>query len=84
MEKILDQEKIRKGFEKLKGKIAIIVFKENVSFSNDAPLVGKVEQVDKDKVRIDTKGFVSFGGGGGIGQIEVISFDQVEEVDHFD
>jgi len=80
MEKLLDRLRIRREFEKLKGEIAIVVLKESASPSDDIPFFGKVVEVGEDKASIDTNGLVSCGGRGGIGQIEVISFDKVKEV----
>ncbi len=84
MEELSDRLRTRREFEKLRGRDVIIVIKKRVSSFGDTPLIGEVVKVDEDKASIDTKGFMHFGGGGGMGEIETISFNEVEEVAHFD
>ena len=80
MEESLHRLRIKREFEALRHKIAIVVLKESVSPVDNVPFCGKVIEVEEDKASIDTHRLVSCGGRGGIGQIEVISFDKVEEV----
>ena len=72
--------RIKIEFEKLKGKIVMIVPKKSASPSDDVPCVGKVVEVGEEEASIDTDRLVSCGGGGGAGQIEIVSFDKVEEI----